>query len=173
MERLLVLLIALVTLLVVKTDISNSVFIENYVTPNKIVGCSASRSQDSCLTLQEYASQPDVYFKNDTVFYFEPGVHEWNSSLKLENLNNVTLQGLSGNNALKPRISFKMFVTVTWKKCWNIEISSVTFLLLDNFTHVIVFSQAQAVLLQDIFIISGDTTVSGCSSILCQRSNLK
>ena len=75
-------------------EVNASVFTENYVTPDKTIGCSSNQSQNCCLTLQEYASRPDVYFTNDTIFYFEPGEHKLNSSLKLENLNNVTLQGL-------------------------------------------------------------------------------
>ena len=77
-------LIGLITMLVVK--INASVFTKNNVTPNKTFGCSSDRSQNCCLTLQEYASVPDVYFTNNTIFYFEPGEHKLNSSLKLENL---------------------------------------------------------------------------------------
>jgi hypothetical protein len=169
-----VLFIVLVTLLLhfVKTDAL--VFTENFITPNKTVGCSANRSQNHCLTLQEYASRPDVYFKSDTVFYFEPGVHELNSSLKLENLNNVTLQGLSGTSSQKVIIYFETFVNVTWEKCSNIEVSSVNFYLLNNFTHVIVLNQTRKVLLHDIYVLSSDNinTVSGCSSIMCQQSEV-
>ena len=91
------LLVGLVTLLAVKMNAS--VFTENYVTPNKTVGCSSNRSQNCCLTLQEYASQPDVYFTNNTIFYFEPGEHELNSSLKLKNLSNITLQRLPAESS--------------------------------------------------------------------------
>ncbi len=176
MERLSVLLIVLTMLLFVKIDASVITEKLNYVTPNKGIECSTNRSQfeSSCLTLQEYASRPDVYFKNDTIFYFEPGEHKLNSSLKLENLSNVTLQGSQGNGELKVIIYFETSVTVTWEQCRNIEVSSITFNLLDNFIYVIVFSQSQAVLLRDIFVNStGIIAVSGCSSIVCQQSEVR
>ena len=163
------LLVGLVMLLAVKMNAS--VFTENYVTPNKIVGCSSNQSQNRCLTLQEYASQPDVYFTNDTIFYFEPGVHKLNNSLKLENLNNVTLQRMPGSSALVI-ILFEAFIAVTWEKCSKIEISSVIFYPLSNFTHVIVFNQTKTVLVRDFYVISSNVTVQGCSSILCQQSEV-
>ena len=169
MEKLSVLFIGLVTLLAMKMNAS--VFTENYVTPNKTVGCSNNRSQNCCLTLQEYASRPNVYFTNNTIFYFEPGVHKLNSSLQLENLNNVTLQGLPGSSALVI-VSFEAFVVVTWERCSNIEISSVAFHLLNNFTHVIVLNQTKTVLLRDVYVASSDVTVRGCSSVLCQQSEV-
>ena len=163
------LLVGLVTLLAVKMNAA--VFTEYYVTPNKTVGCSSNRSQNCPRTLQEYASQPDVYFTNDTIFYFEPGEHKLNSSLQLENLNNVTLQGLPGSSALVV-ISFEASVAITWERCSNVEISSVIFLLLNNFTHVIEFNQTKTALLHDISIINSDDIVHGCSSILCQQSEV-
>ena len=69
-------------------------------------------------------------------------------------------------------ISFEASVAVTWEMCSNIEISSVIFLLLDNFTHVIVFNQTKTVLLRDFYVTSSDVTLSGCSSILCQQSEI-
>ena len=142
MGRLSTLLIIPVMLSVIKMDAL--VFTENYVTPNKSIGCSASQSQNCCLPLQEYASQPDVYFKNDTILYFEPGEHLLKNTLKLESLTNVTLQGSSSSStALKVIVSFDMFASITWEKCWNITISSIIFALIDNFTFSIVFNQAR------------------------------
>ena len=164
------LLVGLVTLLAVKMNAA--VFTEYYVTPNKTVGCSSNRSQNCPRTLQEYASQPDVYFTNDTIFYFEPGEHKLNSSLQLENLNNVTLQGLSAESSALVVISFEASVAITWERCSNVEISSVIFLLLNNFTHVIEFNQTKTVLLHDISIINSDDIVHRCSSILCQQSEV-
>ena len=101
-----------------------------------------------------------------------------NSSLKLENLSNITLQGLPAESRVpKVRILFEASVTVTWEKCSNVEISSVTFLLLDNFTHnnYCAYNQTKTacVLLRDIYIVShDDIIVHGCSSILCQQSEV-
>ena len=133
MGRLSTLLIIPVMLSVIKMNAL--VFTENYVTTNKSIGCSASQSQSCCLPLQEYASQPDVYFKNDTIFYFEPGEHPLKNTLKLESLHNVTLQGSPSSSAPEVKVLFDMFVSITWKKCWNITISSITSFLLGNFTY--------------------------------------
>ena len=50
-----------------------------YVIPNEKSGCSDDWS--TCFTLQKYASQPDEYFTDHTIFYFESGSHQLNSSL--------------------------------------------------------------------------------------------
>ena len=57
--------------------------LNNYVTPNKTIGCS--NGEVSCLTLQEYICQSDVHFMNDTIVYFKLGSHIYtlNSSLKI------------------------------------------------------------------------------------------
>ena len=70
----------------------------NYVTPNETTGCSDDSS--TCLTLQEYVSQPEVYFANNAIFNFESGSHTLNSSLKLIYIHNFTFQGLSGIEVL-------------------------------------------------------------------------
>ena len=98
---------------------SSSIFFEtdglkNYVTTNKTIGCPDDHS--TCLTLQEYASQPDKYFTNTTIFYFEPGSHRLNSSLKLTNVHNFTFPGLPNGQGVN--ISLGSLVTITWEKCW-------------------------------------------------------
>ena len=72
--------------------IIQTVALKYYVTPNKTVSCSDEHS--TCLNLQEYASQPDLYFTSDAIFYFEPGSHMLNSNLNLVNIHNFTFQGL-------------------------------------------------------------------------------
>ena len=77
----------LITLLILETG-----GLKNYVTPNETVQCSII-VRSNCLTLEEYASQPNDYFKNDTIFQFESGSHRLNRSLNFTNLHNFTLQG--------------------------------------------------------------------------------
>ena len=72
--------------------------LKNYVTPNKTIGCFDDWS--SCLTLQECTNQPNVYFTNDTIFYFKSGSHILNSSLTLTNLHNFTFQSLPGHESV-------------------------------------------------------------------------
>ena len=74
---------------------NNKFLLRNYVSPNKTAQCSGTGFP--CLILQEYASQPDAYFINNTIVYFESGSHQLNSSLKLTNVHNFTFQGLPGD----------------------------------------------------------------------------
>ena len=164
MGKLSVLLTVLVVLSVFKIDAS--LLTEYYVTPIKIIGCSANRSHN-CLTLQEYAKQPDKHFTNNTIFYFEQGGHELSSSLKLENLHNFTFQGLPDSTFWVGMMS----VSITWEKCRNIKVSSITFQLLGNFTYIIMFNQTQIALLHNISVMSSND-VSGFSSVICQQSEV-
>ena len=70
----------------------------DYVTPSGIIGCV--NNQVPCQTIEQYATQPEIYFANNTYFYFQPGNHQLNCSLKLTNLRNVVFKGSpdSSNN---------------------------------------------------------------------------
>jgi glycogen synthase len=65
--------------------------LKNYVTSNETAQCSDGWS--NCLILEKYASQPDDYFKNNTIFQFESGSHRLNKGLTFTNLHNFTLLG--------------------------------------------------------------------------------
>lgn len=154
------LLITLSGLLIFETAASY-----NYVTPDKAIKCSDDQS--TCLTLQEYASQPDVYFTNDTIFYFEPGNHTLNSRLFFTNLHNFTFQGLSKFNCnalLDPSVN------VTWKNCSNIKVSSILFSLFENFTISIIFEHSFFVQLFNVTVFGNGHF--GCSSVLSRHSTL-
>jgi hypothetical protein len=94
--------------------------LKNYVTPNETAQCSNSWS--NCLILEKYASQPDDYFQNNTIFQFEPGSHRLNRSLNFINLHNFTLQG-KHNEVID--VLLGELVCITWENCSNIEISSI------------------------------------------------
>ena len=55
-----------------KAQITN--YVNRYVTPNRTAGCF--NNQVPCQTLERYAAQPEVYFTNNTYFYFQPGNHQ-------------------------------------------------------------------------------------------------
>jgi hypothetical protein len=71
--------------------------LKNYVTPNETAQCSNGWS--SCLLLEEYASEPNDYFTNNTIFQFELGSHRLDRSLNFTNLHNFTLLGKSLHGA--------------------------------------------------------------------------
>ena len=109
----------------------------NYVTPNKTLNCSQSDGHSNCLTFQEYANQPDIYFTSDAIFYFESGRHVLNSSVNFVKLHNLTFQGLPDSEV--PIILFDSLVNITWDECSNIKVSTILFTLLSDFTVSIVF----------------------------------
>ena len=140
----------------------------NYVTPSKTTPCPSE--QRPCLTLKEYASQPDVYFVNNTVLCFHPGTHELGDSLRLKNVYNFSFEGLPTDNGVLVNIEFYSLASITWEKSWNINISSITFILRDNFTFIIRFELSLFVHLSNISIVGNG--YSGCSSIMSRESTL-
>ena len=46
-----------------------------------------------CLTLSQYISDSDLYFKSNTVFQFLPGLHHANQTLDIQSVENVSLEG--------------------------------------------------------------------------------
>ena len=162
---LIIILIALITLSDSDaTNASESLFIKNYVTPSKTIGCSDD--QDPCLTLQEYASQSGTYFTNNTIFYFQPGSHQLTSSLKLVNLHNFAFQGIPD----QCKAANILFISITWEKCSNIEVSFVNFILLDYYDFSIIFEQTQTVQLHNISITGNG--YFGCSAITSKQSDV-
>ena len=139
----------------------------NYVTPSKATPCLNERRP--CLTLQGYASEPDVYFVNNTVLCFHPGTHELGNSLRLKNVYNFSFEGLHIDNGVV-NVEFYSSVTITWEKSWNINISSITFVLRDSFTIIIRFELSLFVHLSNISIVGNG--YSGCSSIMSRESTL-
>ena len=123
--------------------------LQNYVTPNETIRCSDDWT--NCLILEEYASLPDAYFKNYTIFQFEPGNHRLNRSLNFTNIHNFTLQG-SDSEVIN--ILLGLLVSITWENCSNIKISSISFMLLEDFTFSIVCEHSHLVQLSGISVYS-------------------
>ena len=151
--------------------LSNSLIFEtnglkNYVTPNETAQCSNDWS--NCLILEEYASQPDSYFKNNTIFQFEPGSHQLNRSLNFTNLHNFTLLGKRSEVII---ILLGPLVRIKWENCSNIEISSISIILFKEFTFSIIFGHSNLVHLCNISVHGNEENI-GCSSILSRYSTL-
>ena len=140
----------------------------NYVTPSKTTPCP--NEPRPCFTLKEYASQPDVYFANNTAFCFHPGTHELGDSLRLKNVYNFSFEGLPTDNGVLVNIEFYSLASITWEKSWNVNISSITFILRDNFTFIIRFELSLFVHLSNMSIVGNG--YSGCSSIMSRESTL-
>ena len=141
--------------------------IPNYVKPmaSKTILCHSG----PCLTLSEYASQPEVYFTNNTIFYFYPGIHRLGDSLRLKRVYNISFQGLPTSDEVV-KVTMDSVARITWEKSCNISISSISFILLDNFTFIIQFEQSLFIQLSNISFVGNGQ--SGCSSVMSRDSAL-
>ena len=91
--------------------------------------CSLARDQ-SCLTLNDYATNTSLYFVDNTTFMFLPGTHQLNVELKLEFLSNVKFTAYSGDEEQYPCVLLSnTSVSISCTTCHNIEISRLTFVV--------------------------------------------
>ena len=84
------------------------------------------------------------------------------------NLHHLTLQGLPDSEQVN--ILFDPYISVIWKNCSNIEISSISFSLLDYFTYGIVFKHSNLVQISNVSVFGNE--FFGCSSVMSQHSTL-
>ena len=162
-----------VILIVVSLLLPETATTLNYVVPivnDMKIRCPGAGGKAPCYTLQEYASQQDTYFINNTIFYFFPGLHKLEESLRLISIRNLSFQGVHGNDSEMVRITFNSSASMKWENCSDIEISSVLIVLLDTFTFSITFKFTHSVQIFNISIHGNGS--SGCSSILSQKSVL-
>ena len=71
---------------------------EYYVRPTDPTDTSCPAQP--CLTLSQYISDSDLYFKSNTVFKFLPGLHHTNQTLDMQSVENVSLEGDPDSNYL-------------------------------------------------------------------------
>ena len=145
----------------------------NYVKPfgsERAFESPCSDVQRPCLTLKEYASNPDEYFVNNTRFYFYPGIHRLNYSVNLVNLYNFSFLGWPNGDQVVT-MAVDSSASITWNESWNIKISSIRFFLHGNFTFVLRFEHSQLVQLSNISIYGNGH--SGCTSIISEESVLE
>ena len=76
---------------------------EYYVRPVSDTSCPG----EPCLTWTEYVSHSDQYFNSNTTFWFMPGTHHMNVTLKASNVSNVALIGFRDKPEVVGSISCK------------------------------------------------------------------
>ena len=138
----------------------------NYVTPNRSMPCLTD--QHPCLTIDEYASQVDEFFVNDSIFTFDPGNHRLNIGLNISGIHNVSFIGLS-NNSVTIEVLNKS-ACISWEGCQSIEITNIKFNIKSNFVYIISFESTSLVKLTNITIFGHGHT--GCSSIISINSKI-
>ena len=92
-----------------------------YVKPGDDMNCTY---QPSCLTLNEYVTQKEQYFLDNTTFMFLPGIHQLDVQLNVENLSNISF---IGREEPLVQVSLSEAVNITWINCDNIELSRLVF----------------------------------------------
>ena len=63
------------------------------------------------------------------------------------------------------------FVNITWEDCWFVQVTSINFILPENYSFSIVFKQTQLIDLYNISVTANGHN-TGCSAILSQRSGM-
>ena len=97
----------------------------NYVTPNKSMPCPTDQLHP-CFTIDEYASQIDWFFLNNSIFRFLPGNHSLNIGLNISGIHNVSFIGLP-NSTIAVTVLNEL-VCIMWEDCGNVEINKSIFL---------------------------------------------
>ena len=144
---------------------NSSVLQVNYVTPSRGVPCLID--QHPCYTIDEYASQIDKFFINNSIFLFVPGNHSLTIGLDISGIQNISFIGLP--ESYVTIIVLNHLAHIKWKYCKNIEIINISFVIKSNFSCVLSFDSTLCVKLSNITIL-GNAEHIGCSSIISERS---
>ena len=140
-------------LIIILFSLCSSMMAANYVKPFTSERASpCSNVQMPCLTLNEYASNLDEYFVNNTRFYFYPGIHRLECSVNLVNLYNFSFLGWPDGDQVVT-IVVDSSASITWNESWNIEISSIMFIFYSNFIFIMRFEHSELVQLSNVYYI--------------------
>ena len=126
---------------------------EIFVRPLEAEDCS---SHVPCLTLNEYASDVDQYFVDNTTFTFMSGRHQLNIPLRREEVSNIILHTMDEVVTIQVNFSSSRSIpTIAWRSCHNITVSALNFDVIgftanDEDFSVLEFVQTSSVFLSDL-----------------------
>ena len=129
---------------------------------------SCLANQHPCFTIDEYASQVDKFFLNDSIFSFDPGNHSLNIGLNISGIHNVSFIGLPDSSVTN--VVLNRSACISWEDCENIEITNINFIIESKFSCVLSFNSTFCVKLSNITILGNGHI--GCSSIISMRSEV-
>ena len=69
----------------------------------------------------------------------------------MSNLRNVVFKGLPDSSNNMVNILLGPFVNITWEDCWFVQVTSINFILPENYSFSIVFKQTQLIDLYTTF----------------------
>ena len=140
-----------------------------YVTPNESIPCGTDYQLSPCLTIAEYANWADIYFVNDSTFFFYPGDHVLNIGLTLSHIHNISFKGLPEKSTSITGLSG--LDGITWNRCVAVEISNIIFNVESNFTYILSFEFSFLVILSNVTILGNAHSV-GCSAVISEKSEI-
>ena len=146
-----------------------------YVKPNTSAICP--HYYQSCLTLDQYASQQSEFFNTDSIFFFLDGNHSFNSSIiQLTNVSNVALQGMNNNSDAVATISCSTEVVFHCNNVSNLTIQGLNFVFAQNGISALKIYNSEAVLLFGLKFQSTwtlNSQISSARAISAVHSNIK
>ena len=140
-----------------------------YVTPNERIPCGTGYQLSPCLTIAEYANRADIYFVNDSTFFFYPGDHVLNIRLTVSHIHNISFKGLPEKGASITVLSG--LDGITWNSCVAVEISNIIFNVESNFTYILSFEFSFLVKFSNVTILGNAHSV-GCSAVISEKSEI-
>ena len=129
-----------------------------YVKSSENTTCTAN----PCLTLNEYARQPALYFLNNTTFTFLAGTHDLDLQLNIENSSDVEFRAFDATHGGPVQVLLGHLVNITWTNCDGVKISDLVFALSGDTSirsafSALVFDKTTVLLSQ--LILSGNDTL--------------
>ena len=125
---------------------------------------------DECLLLMEYAEFP-ANFSNDTTFKFLPGGHALSKRILIQDVHNLTLSGLNGDNG-RPVVQCSGMTAGFWfKDILDLQIDGLKF---QNCGFQYSQNQSQAILMQEVTnLLVSDVQINNSSGFGLFIVNIK
>ena len=130
------------------------------------IPCPGSSNHNSISHVDQDASE-HVFVDGATV-QFCPGDHHLTGSLRLDNVQNLTLQGSPGSN-----LNIHPWVNITLENCINITISSLIFNFAGDYSYFLIFTHTSFTQLSNVAFYGRIlSTVTGCSAVMSTNSTI-
>ena len=125
---------------------------EYYVRPTESTNTSCPGQP--CLTLSQYSNNSDYYFKSNTLFKFLPGTHHINRTVRIRNIQNMSLESFHDQSDQYPHVVAQF--NAAPEGC-NFDSGEIY----DKSCEVLGFYEVADVILKGITVIVYTTNISG------------
>ena len=112
--------------------VANYSFLEScasvsYVKPHDHVTCP--NVSGPCLTLREYAEEPEQYFTSNSSLIFLPGTHELDTSIYFVNVSNFSLATYDFDRHDVTKVIISTSGSIEWTNCYNVTVLGLLFIM--------------------------------------------